>query len=255
MLLAIATCLCDDYSSPTVSAAISATHCASIHGWMAWMAHEETSTPSSITMLAILLDGRVPGHYVMRKHHSKSAQVSGAACGAWGGHTYTHLSSCPTSDTAMLWDLDFSGSLHTCSKRFWCHPASTVESRPRGYSPTILDHPGCPGRPRERSVRVCFSVPGMPVNSWDKSHILGQVPVTALSSVSRALILRRQAALASCSPRLCQIRGAEVVRLTGGECCMSSSRISARLTEVRAAVMNIGRSTSELSKLEQACLN
>ena len=142
-----------------------------MHGWMAWMANEEISTPSCITYLAILLDGRALGHTRMRKHHSKSAQVNGAVCGAWGGHTCTHLSSCPTSDTAMLWDLDFSRSLHTCSKLFWCHAASTVEIRSRGYGPVNLDHPGGPGQPYERSVRVCFSVPGIPVKSWDMSLI------------------------------------------------------------------------------------
>ena len=142
------------------------------------MANEEISTPSCITYLAILLDGRALGHTRMRKHHSKSAQVNGAVCGAWGGHTCTHLSSCPTSDTAMLWDLDFSRSLHTCSKLFWCHAASTVEIRSRGYGPVNLDHPGGPGQPYERSVRVCFSVPGIPVKSWDMSLILGQNFVT-----------------------------------------------------------------------------
>ena len=78
----------------------------------------------------------------------------------------------------MLWDLDFSRSLHTCSKLFWCHAASTVEIRSRGYGPVNLDHPGGPGQPYERSVRVCFSVPGIPVKSWDKSQILGQNFVT-----------------------------------------------------------------------------
>ena len=69
-------------------------------------------------------------------------------------------------------------SLHTCSKLFWCHAASTVEIRSRGYGPVNLDHPGGPGQPYERSVRVCFSVPGIPVKSWDMSLILGQNFVT-----------------------------------------------------------------------------
>ena len=163
------------------------------------MANEEISTPSCITYLAILLDGRALGHTRMRKHHSKSAQVNGAVCGAWGGHTCTHLSSCPTSDTAMLWDLDFSRSLHTCSKLFWCHAASTVEIRSRGYGPVNLDHPGGPGQPYERSVRVCFSVPGIPVKSWDMSLILGQnfVTVCCVAGLSGRLTRRSRRPLAT----------------------------------------------------------
>ena len=150
-------------------------------GWHGWQTRKSAHLHAShilpycsmVALLAILYSG-----VWMRKHHSKSAQVNGAMCGAWGGHTCTHLSSCPTSDAAMLWDLDFSRSLHTCSKLFWCHAASTVEIRSRGYGPVNLDHPGGPGQPYERSVRVCFSVPGIPVKSWDMSLILGQDFVT-----------------------------------------------------------------------------
>ena len=136
------------------------------------------TTPSSITMHDVLRDRHDIEHSAMRKHHSKSAQVGAAGCGAWDGHTCSHLSSSPTSDTAMSWNLDFSAALQTLRERFSCHPLSTLESRSRGHSPALWDHRGDPGRPSERPPRISYFVPGMDGNSWDKSLILGQNPGT-----------------------------------------------------------------------------